>query len=89
MKKDFDESDLGCHADASFGHDHVRKVLSILVRPYDEGLSDELLLPMSGDASEEGGNNHMSSAVFGAGAQLKARAYETILDMVSIPSELR
>lgn len=43
----------GCWADGAYGHEHVRRRLAELVREFDENIADELLKPMSDDASEE------------------------------------
>jgi hypothetical protein len=54
MGKRFDATDVGCHADASFGHDHVRTVLRELCCDIGrEDLAHALIGEMSDDADEE------------------------------------
>lgn len=53
MNKDYFKEDIGCYADGTFGHNHVREILAGLIQGYNLDLAEELRKPMSDDASEE------------------------------------
>ena len=49
----FDDSDIGCYADSTFGHGHVRRKLAELVEGIDPMLAKELRVSPSDDMGEE------------------------------------
>lgn len=70
MKTLYTPNLAGCWADGSFGHDHIRFVLSSMVEALDWELSRELLQPSTDDMSEEDDaiallNEHCEGCSFG------------------------
>ncbi len=53
----FDATDVGCHADGTFGHQHIRETLSRLIDTLDGGMCNEdaqtLMESLEGDMPDD------------------------------------